>query len=80
MEPYRPFVDKLVCDIVDNRDKYGDFELTKEIKAILLNIPVLDIKINGRKSPLMVGVSQTTASLYKCFEGSLRKIIYPEMV
>lgn len=78
MEPYRPFVDKLVCKIVDNKELYGDFELTKEIKAVLLTIPVLDIKISGQKSPLMVGVSQTTASLYKCFEGSLRKMIYPE--
>lgn len=79
MEPYRPFVDKLVCKIVDNNEINEDFELTKEIKAVLLTIPVLDIKINGQRSPLMVGVSQTTASLYKCFEGSLRKIIYPEL-
>lgn len=78
MEPYRPFVDRLVCKIVDIIDVYGGFELTKEIKAILLTIPVLDIKINAQKSPLMVGISQTTASLSKCFEGSLRKAVYPE--
>jgi len=79
MEPYRPFVDQLICQIVDNQNYFNGFELTKEIKSLLLTIPVIDIKINSQKSPLMVGVSQTTASLYKCFEGSLRKIVYPEI-
>ena len=37
------------------------------------------VGIQGRRSPLMVAVSQTTASLYKCFNGELRKIIYPEL-
>lgn len=78
MEPFRPFVDKVVCQIVD--EAQGDYELTKTVKAKLLQIPVLDVRIDGNKSPLMVGVSQTTASLYKCFEGSMRKISYPEMV
>ena len=27
----------------------------------------------------MIAASQTTASLYKCFSGELRKISYPEM-
>ncbi len=77
MEPYRPFVDKIVCQIIDETE--GNYELTKTTKTKLLQIPVLDVRIDGNKSPLMVGVSQTTASLYKCFEGSLRKISYPEM-
>lgn len=67
---------KLICEIVDEG---GSFELTKELKAKILNIPVLDIQIGGNKSPLMVGVSQTTASLHKCFEGELRKVSFPEM-
>lgn len=78
MEPFRPFVDKVVCQIVD--EAQGDYELTKTVKAKLLQIPVLDVRIDGNKSPLMVGISQTTASLYKCFEGSMRKISYPEML
>ena len=53
-------------------------ELTKELKTILLNIPTLEVIINGKRSPLMVAVAQTTASLYKCFTGELRRIIYPE--
>jgi len=77
MEPYRPYVDKLVYDITN---QYGeDIELSKDIKAELLSIPTLDVVIGGKRSPLMVGVSQTTASLYKCYSGELRKIVYPEM-
>ena len=77
MEPYRPYVDSLVYDITE---QYGvDVELSKDIKAELLSIPTLDVVIAGKRSPLMVGAAQTTASLYKCFSGELRKIAYPEL-
>lgn len=78
MEPYRPFVDATVLSIVDNGENFE--ELSQSIKTQLLQIPTIDVKINGRKSPLMVAVSQTTASLTQCFEGKLRKIKYPEFV
>ena len=77
MEPYRPYVDELVYNIVVN-SRESDRELTKEIKKQLLSIPTLDVVIGGKRSPLMIAVSQTTASLYKCFSGEQRKIIYPE--
>lgn len=77
MEPYRPFVDKLVYNIVING--YDFYTLSKDIKSQLLAIPTLDVVIAGKRSPLMVAVSQTTASLYKCFSGELRKISYPEI-
>ncbi len=76
MEPYRPYVDELVVKIVDSGVDCS--ELTKEIKSQLLTIPVIDVVINGERSPLMIAVGQTTASLYKCFSGELRKIMYPE--
>lgn len=77
MEPYRPYVDELVCQIVDSGINYS--QLTKELKARLLSIPTLEVVIGGKRSPLMVAVAQTTASLYKCFSGELRRIAYPEM-
>lgn len=77
MEPYRPYVDRLVLNIMESVDDYS--ELTKHIKMQLLSIPVLDVTIKGQKRPLMIAVSQTTASLYKCFKGEVRKIDYPEM-
>ena len=76
MEPYRPYVDRIVYDITR---EYGYTDLTKEIKVRMLSIPVVEVSIGGRRSPLMVAVSQTTSSLAKCFNGELRKIIYPEM-
>jgi len=99
MEPYRPFVDKLVVEIVDgltdtsrgatlSTDSRGatqsrtpttdNLELTKELKAKLLTIPVLDVHINGQRSPLMIAAGFTTASLAKCYTGEIRKISYPE--
>lgn len=76
MEPYRPYVDELAFQLVQ---KYGEkLELTKEIKTYLLSIPTLDVVIGGKRSPLMIAVGQTTASLYKCFSGELRRIVYPE--
>lgn len=77
MEPYRPFVDKVVYDIVMYHDDYEDLSL--ELKKELLKIPTLDIYIDGERSPLMVGLQRSTASLARCFEGTQRKIVYPEL-
>ena len=76
MEPYRPYVDRLVWDIVRTRNYK---ELTRDLKAQLLSIPVIDVVINGQRSPLMVAATTTTASLARCFAGEQRKIAYPEM-
>ena len=75
MEPYRPFVDNVVLDLIKERQDI--YALNKEIKQALLQIPVVDVNINGKSSPLMVASQQTTASLYKCFAGATRKIKYP---
>lgn len=77
MEPYRPYVDHLVLDIIAED---GTLSLTQSAKLRLLSIPVLDVEIDGHTSPLMVAVSTTTASLAKCFGGDLRKIVYPIMI
>ena len=77
MEPYRPVVDQLVINVMKS---FPDAtELNKDIKAQLLTIPVLDVVMRGKRSPLMVAATQTTASLAKCFEGELRKLDYPEI-
>ena len=75
MEPYRPYVDKLVVAMFDS----GIEELDKDVRAQLLGLPVMEVSIGGQRSPLMIAVGQTTASLYKCFSGESRKIAYPEM-
>jgi CRISPR-associated endonuclease cas1, NMENI subtype len=77
MEPYRPYVDRLVLNIIRTNGCVA--ELTREFKSQLLVIPTLDVVVNGKRSPLMIAVQQTTASLYKCFSGELRRVSYPEM-
>jgi len=76
MEPYRPYVDSIVCEIVENGEDFE--ELTPSIKEQLLSIPAITIRINNETSPLMVGVQRTTSSLAKCFAGQTRKILYPD--
>lgn len=78
MEPYRPFVDKVVCQIIRGNGEF--LEMSPSMKKELLNIPVIDVVIDGQKSPLMNAVQRTTASLARCFEGAARKIIYPELI
>ena len=77
MEPYRPYVDELVAGYTDENG-YPD-ELTPDIKRVMLSIPVLDVRINGQRSPLMLAAGQTAASLVRCFSGEGRKLVYPEL-
>ena len=77
MEPYRPYVDQLVIDILHRFDNVSS--LSKELKMELLSIPMIDVVVNGKRSPLMIAAQQTTASLAKCFSGETRRISYPEM-
>ncbi|SHI33959.1 type II CRISPR-associated endonuclease Cas1 [Pseudozobellia thermophila] len=76
MEPYRPYVDALVYEIVETGCAIE--ELNKNLKAELLRIPAMDVVIDGKQSPLMNAMSRTTNSLYECFLGSSRKLMYPE--
>lgn len=77
MEPYRPYVDMLVVDML-SQWPYAE-EINTDMKAQLLQLPVTDVIIGGKRSPMMVALSQTTASLQKCFAGELRKVSYPEI-
>ena len=75
MEPYRPFVDKVVAGMALKDEGY---ELTPDVKRQLLSIPTLDVLLDGRRSPLMVAAGLTASSLNKCFSGELRHVLYPE--
>lgn len=76
MEPYRPFVDKIICNLPSG---VRDAGVTQENKVKMLNIPVIEVNIDGHRSPLMNAVSQTASSLVKCFDGESKKLIYPEL-
>ena len=74
MEPYRPYVDLLVLDWLQQTDSYI---LDKKAKAHLLQIATFDVYINGLQRPLITALSNTTSSLCKCFMGESRVIHYP---
>lgn len=81
MEPYRPYVDEIVRDLVI---KYyplvaegEELELMPEIKKELLQIPAIDVFIDNDKSPLMIAMQRTTTSLFNCYAGLSRKLLYP---
>lgn len=78
MEPYRPFVDFLVLNILQEEDLNDLNVLSKEMKKELLQIATLDVVIDDMKSPLLVALTRTSASLSRCFEGESKKILYPD--
>lgn len=80
MEPYRPFVDALVCQFLQRHRFKEVFELDTETKAHLLTLATEDVLIDNKVRPLFVAISTTTASLVKCFRGGKRKISYPQFV
>jgi len=75
MEPYRPFLDTLVLNVVQSKDDYS--QLNPKLKAKLLGIASSDIIIDGENSPLMVGITRTSTSLVRCLEGVQRNLHYP---
>ena len=73
MEPFRPFVDGIVYDLAMN----GKTELTKEVKAELINVLYADTIYEKVKRPLSVGLSMTTASMVKCLSKELNSLSMP---
>lgn len=78
MEPYRPIADLLVLNWLKEIPSFPERLRTAD-KATLLQLPVTDVWINEKQSPLMIGMQRTTAGLMNCYEGTLRKIPYPEL-
>lgn len=74
MEPYRPFVDKLVYDMLCDG---CSCELTTDNKARLLELPTVEVKIDGLRRPLMIAAGITATSLSKCYSGVQRRLVYP---
>ena len=78
MEPYRPFVDRLVSQIIAGLQSFPE-TLTKEHKIELLKLPVMDVHMGGKTRPMLVATTETTSSLVKCFAGEQRKLSYPQI-
>jgi CRISP-associated protein Cas1 len=79
MEPYRPWVDRLVLELV-RTDLTGEYPLDKASKASLLGLLTQDVLLREQRHPLMIALSQTTASLVRCFAAETDEILYPTFV
>jgi CRISPR-associated protein Cas1 len=77
MEPYRPYIDLLVFEIMKSGENIE--ELNTGLKMKLLEVLAADVQMGKQTRPLMVGLSSTTASLAKCYTGEAKKINYPEI-
>lgn len=75
MEPYRPFVDLHVCELYDAGLVHED--LSTDNKTEMLSVLTADVMIHKKKRPLMIALSETTASLSRCYKGEALKIRYP---
>lgn len=77
MEPYRPFVDQYVLGKVKPFDEPSD-ELTKEMRARLLQMLTCDVNLGDVRRPLMVALSFTTASLVRYYMKKSDELALPE--
>jgi len=75
MEPYRPYVDLMVYEIMALGENIED--LNTGLKLKLLEVLTTDVKMGKLIRPLMIGLSSTTASLAKCYTGEAKRINYP---
>lgn len=73
MEPFRPFVDGVVYELVLR----GDVEITQDVKGMLISVLYADTMYNKIKRPLSVGLSMTTASMVKCISKEQKTISMP---
>lgn len=72
MEPYRPYVDELVCRLyLENKT-----QLTQAVKGELLSLLYADTRFEKVLRPLDVGLTFTSASLAQCFTGMRKKIAF----
>ncbi len=85
MEPFRPIVDEVVHDIMQNYNEQGSSDseqakqLNTKIKSELLKILTRTVYFKDEKSPLMVALQKTASSLQQCFMGERKKIKFPKL-
>ena len=75
MEPYRPYVDEIVYAL----SMQGKMELTKDVKADLIQVLYADTQFSKFIRPLSVGLTFTSSSLSKCFAKEQTRLSLPLM-
>jgi CRISPR-associated protein Cas1 len=77
MEPYRPFVDKLVFEL---SERATSEELEKEQKREILSLLSSDVVLNKETRPMMIAMEKTAFSVVKVFKGKKQKPSFPQFV
>lgn len=76
LEPFRPYVDMKVRAFLDDREVPA--ALGKEEKQAALSVLNEVIDVGGRKTPLMLALHATAASLHRSFETGEPQLALPE--
>lgn len=75
MEPYRPYVDEIVYEMLQE----GMIDLNLKSKSYLLRVLTCDTHFSKVTRPLSIALTMSAASLVKCYAKELDKINYPLM-
>ena len=75
MEPYRPFADLAVMELVDS----GELSITKESRAHLRTLLAQDTLISKLRRPLLIAISITTSSLARVYSGGAKTLVLPRL-
>lgn len=75
MEPYRPMVDQLVLDYLEEHGL--EENISNDYKAHILQMSTYRVSMEGKTTSLDTAIQLTCNSLVKCFEQTREKILYP---
>ena len=73
IEPYRPFVDEAVYQLLSN----NCLELSKNVKAKLISVLYTDVFFKRTSRPLELGLTFTTSSLTRCLRKEDKELLLP---
>lgn len=73
MEPFRPWVDFLVYQMVQQ----NKLEINQETKQVLLELLNENVVHEDKKMPLMISIHYLMADLKRCYNKTQKKLLYP---
>lgn len=78
MEPYRPFVDDMVIEYIENNPE--KIEIEQDFKSFIYSLMTRDTFMDKKKHPFMIALTFTSSSLSKVFLGKTKKLALPEFM
>lgn len=75
MEPFRPWVDWLVYQMLQNKQT----TVNQQSKMVLLNLLNENVTYEGKRMPFMVATHYLMAELKSCYTKEKKEINYPQL-